>query len=380
MNRLAAVLLGLATATVLFGDPLYAIFAALVAVSTAWILDPQAVRAGFRFGVVLGMVFAAAITGAVVTWTEGPQRGLELGGMVLLRLAILVIVSAVLVRRVDAEALLRTTRRFGFERLGLVLGLALNSLPRIIDATGEVWTAHRMRSLNFLDSLRRLPGLGEVLLAHTARVAEEAAAAASLRGHSALTWTGGELQVPLRTVVLTGPPNRGKTRAILELAELLRNAGIPVVGFAQPGEFEIGSKVGFRIRDLATGEERPLASIGEPSTGFYGTRFKFSEEGFALGRIALGRAQPGSVLVIDEIGPIELRGEGHMAAVREALQQPGLLGTVFVVRKALVPSMLAAVDASDAVVVHIEDHGADVAKTLFEALQLPPAASGILNS
>ena len=187
MNRVAGVLLAVAAVTVLFGDPVYALFAAMVAVAVAWILDPSAVRAGFRFGVVLGIAFAAAITGAVVTWTEGSQRGLELGGMVLLRLAVLVIVGTVLVRRIDAEALLRTTRRLGFERLGLILGLALNALPRIVESSGDVWAANTMRSRNALDRVRRLPGLGEVLLAHTARIAEEAGAVAVMARRPAST-------------------------------------------------------------------------------------------------------------------------------------------------------------------------------------------------
>ncbi len=375
MNRVAGVLLAVAAVTVLFGDPVYALFAAMVAVAVAWILDPSAVRAGFRFGVVLGIAFAAAITGAVVTWTEGSQRGLELGGMVLLRLAVLVIVGTVLVRRIDAEALLRTTRRLGFERLGLILGLALNALPRIVESSGDVWAANTMRSRNALDRVRRLPGLGEVLLAHTARIAEEAAAAASLRGHSALTRAGGVLDVPVRTVVLTGPPNRGKTRAIIELVEHLLRQSVSVAGFAQPGIFEDDRKVGFKIRDLSTGEERVLARLGERADGYYGTRFQFSDEGFALGHDALRSVVPGSVLVLDEIGPVELRGEGHMPAVRTALASTELLGAVIVVRRSLVPTLLADLEASDAVVIDIEDHDEDVVNLMVEALRLPSGSA-----
>lgn len=372
MNRVAGALLAVSVLTVLFGDPIYALFAALVAVAMGWTLDPAAVRTGFRFGVVMGIVFGAAITGAVVTWTEGPQRGLELGGMVLLRLAVLVVVASVLVRRVDAEALLRTTRRLGFERLGLVLGLALNALPRIIESSGDVWAANTMRSRNAFDRFRRLPGLGEVLLAHTARIAEEAAAAASLRGHSALTRTSGALNVPVRTVVLTGPPNCGKTGAIIDLVRAMKRRDVPVAGFVQPGLFENDRKVGFTIRDLSTGEETVLARLGERATGSYGTRFQFSEEGFALGRDALRSAGPGSVLVLDEIGPVELRGEGHMPAVRAALESKELLGAVIVVRRSLIPTLLADLGASDAVVIDIEVCGEEAANRVIEALSLPP--------
>jgi nucleoside-triphosphatase THEP1 len=354
VNALAAVLLFIGTVTVLFGDPIYAAWAAVAAIAVAWILDPPAVRTGLKVGVVLAIVFAAAVTAAVVAWAQGPQRGLETGGMVLLRLLVLTVVAALLVRKVDAEALLRLTKGWGLERLGLVLGLALNSLPRITGAAGEVWSAYRLRSHGTRDRLRRLPGLGEVLLAHTARIAEEAAAAASLRGHNALTRPGVLLKAPWRTVVVTGPPDTGKTAAVIDVAKRLQAEDVPVAGIVQLGEVEEGRKVGFTLRDIATGEEAQLATRDERGRGEFGTRFRFSEEGFRLGRKALARACAGGVLIIDELGPVELRGAGHMPAVRKAISTPGLSGAVVVVRRHLVPSLLAALEASDAVVIDLE--------------------------
>jgi nucleoside-triphosphatase THEP1 len=354
----AGLLLAATAVVVLFGDPLYAAWAALVAIAAAWILYPPAVYTGLRVGVVLAIAFAAAITAAVVAWSQGPQRGLETGGMVLLRLLVLTVVAAILVRKIDAEGLLRQAQRLGFERFGLVLGLALNSLPRITGAASEVWSAYRLRSRSARDRLRRLPGLGEVLLAHTARIAEEASAAASLRGHAALTRPGALLRAPLRTVVVTGPQDSGKTAAVIAVAERLRAEEVPVAGIVQLGQVDDeGFKIGFRLRDIATGDEAQLASRDTSGRGEFGTRFRFSEEGFRLGRTAVSRARAGGVLVIDELGPVELRGAGHMPAVRRAIATPDLVGAVVVVRRPLVPSLLAALEASDAVVIDVEDEG-----------------------
>jgi len=370
VKALAGLMLAVTAVVVLFGDPLYATWAAVVAIAVAWILEPPAVRAGLRVGLVLAIAFAAAITAAVVAWAEGPQRGLEIGGMVLLRLLVLTVVTAVLVRKIDVEVMLRQTRRLGLERVGLVLGLALNSLPRITEAASDVWSAYLVRSRGAGDRLRRLPGLGEVLLAHTARIAEEAAAAASLRGHAALTRPGTLLRAPLRTVVVTGPPDTGKTAAVINVAEMLRAKDVPVAGIVQLGEVDEGRKIGFRLRDIATGEEAQLATRDTRGRGDFGTRFRFSEEGFRLGREALARARAGGVLIVDELGPVELRGAGHMPAVRRAIATPNLAGAVVVVRRPLVPSLLAALEASDAVVIDVESEGEEAVRSIEAALQI----------
>jgi nucleoside-triphosphatase THEP1 len=225
-----------------------------------------------------------------------------------------------------------------------------------------------VRSPRLLDRLRRLPGVGEVLLAHTARIAEEAAAAAALRGHSALTRPGVELGSPVRTVVVTGPPNGGKTEAMAELASRLAEQGRAVAGFVQLGELEDGRKVGFRVRDLGSGAEAVVARLAPRGEGRYGTRFVFHEEGFDLARAALARAGAGAVVIVDELGPVELRGEGHMPAVRAALALPGLAAAVLVVRRPLVPALLAALEATDAVIVDVEEHGRGAVEAIINAL------------
>lgn len=370
MNRAAALLLGAAAVVVLFGQPVYALWAALVALAAAWVLDPPAVRAGLRFGVVLAIIFAACVTAGLVAWAEGSEKGIAIGGMVLLRLLVLTAAAAVIVRNIDVEWILQLTARAGFERLGLVFGLALNTLPHLVEVAGDVWTAHVVRNRKPLDQMRRLPGLGVVLLAHTARIADDAAAAASLRGHSALTRPGVLLRPPVRTVVVTGAPDGGKTAAVVQLAENLAERGVAVSGFAQMGVFDGGQKVGFKVLDLASHDEAGLARLAGRKGGEFGTRFVFSDEGFALGRTALERAAPGGVVIVDELGPVELRGGGHMPAVERAMSLPGLAGAVIVVRRSLVPSLLATLDATDAVVLDIDDLGDSANEAILDALAL----------
>jgi len=329
--------------------------AAVVASAVAWIADRDSFRRVLRVGLILGAVFAAAAATAAVAWASGIDRGLMIGGTVLLRLVVLGTAAAVVTRSVDAETILRLTSRFGMERLGLVFGLALNALPHLSETAATVWNAHRVRSAGRWAAVRRLPALAEVLLAHTSRVADQAAAAAALRGHTALSRTVAPLAPRTRTVVITGPTGCGKSPLVSSVVDELGRRGIPVAGFLQPAIIEDGIKVGFRVEDAATGEVRDLARRVASGGGAFGTSFEFFDEGFDLGRRALMNLSSGSVLVIDELGPVELRGGGHWPAVERALQNSDPAGLVVVVRRSLVPALVEALDAGDVVVVDLEE-------------------------
>jgi nucleoside-triphosphatase THEP1 len=288
---------------------------------------------------------------------------------------VLATAAGVLARGVDADRVLGGIARMGLERTGLVLGLALNSLPRIAETTSEVWLASAMRSRGPLDHIRRVPALGEVLLAHTARIADEAAAAAALRGHRALTASRTRLAVAVRSVVVTGTTNCGKTGAVVAAMEGLSKADVAVAGFIQTAVWEGNQKTGFEVADVARGgSTTTIATRVGPGRGQHGTAFVFHEGGFEAARTALQGTAAGSVLVVDELGPVELRGGGHLPAVKEALRRPDLGGFVVVVRRSLVPSLLAALEATDATIVDVEHHGARSAAAILDALGETPAS------
>jgi nucleoside-triphosphatase len=330
---------------------------ALAIAVTAW-MDRAVLRSALRLGFVLAAVFAAAIGGSAVAWSLGLQRGFEAGGFLLARLLVLWLVAGVVSRSIDADAVLGVFRKLGFERLGLVFGLALNALPRLVVAGRQVWIAHRVRSVSRIEAWKRLPALAEVLLAHTVRIADDAAGAAALRGHSSLVRPPkATLQCQAPVIVLTGRPGSGKTTTLERIIDSLVGEGCDVAGLIQPGEFRDGAKVGFRVRDLQTGEEAPLARRTTRESGQHGTGFKFDEAGLDLARRALASVPEGAVLVVDELGPVELRGQGHMPALRQALASRPPRVLILVVRRHLVPALLAALSATDAHVVDVESEG-----------------------
>lgn len=120
-----------------------------------------------------------------------------------------------------------------------------------------------------------------------------------------------------RTILLRGRPGVGKTTIIKEVVE---NLGGQAGGFYTEEIREGGQRQGFKIVTL-DGQEGILAHVdikGQPRVSRYGVNLKDLEEvGVAALRRALERYP---LVVIDEIGKMELFSEAFRAAVFEAIE------------------------------------------------------------
>jgi nucleoside-triphosphatase len=124
--------------------------------------------------------------------------------------------------------------------------------------------------------------------------------------------------VPPRLLV-EARPGAGKTTAFRRLAELLRERDVPVAGFTTEELREEGRRVGFAVESL-DGRRATLAHVelpGPPRVGRYGVDLE------AFERIALpALGAPRGVVLIDELGKMELASERFRAAVEHLLEQP----------------------------------------------------------
>lgn len=141
-----------------------------------------------------------------------------------------------------------------------------------------------------------------------------------------------------RALLLTGPIGSGKTSAVLALSAHLLGSGMALAGVASPRITEDGRTVGYRVRDLCTGEERLLCSWEPPGLPF--GRFFFRSEALAFANEVLKRAaKEASVLVVDEVGPLELEGGGFAPGLHRARASQAFL--VLTVRPRLLPHVAA---------------------------------------
>jgi nucleoside-triphosphatase THEP1 len=115
-----------------------------------------------------------------------------------------------------------------------------------------------------------------------------------------------------RAAILTGERGVGKTTLCLELAR----GRAEFLGIVSPAIFDdSGAKVGFSALCLETGERWDLGRSDIPLDGPRYGKYSFSAAGFARAIECLERALrlPDRVVVLDEIGPLEMQHHGGFA-------------------------------------------------------------------
>jgi nucleoside-triphosphatase len=121
-------------------------------------------------------------------------------------------------------------------------------------------------------------------------------------------------------IVLTGVAGSGKTTAVLNAARRLMSAGYSVGGCITREIRREGVRIGFEIIDLTTGKAGILASTAikeGPRVGKYTVNLKDLELVAAASvEEAIVRSD---IIVLDEIGPMELMSPEFKRAVRNAL-------------------------------------------------------------
>jgi len=115
----------------------------------------------------------------------------------------------------------------------------------------------------------------------------------------------------------------GKTTFLQRQAARLRAGGRSIGGIAAPTLFERDRRVGYDLVDLHTGSRQPLARLADsnyarPAVGDY----VFDPAAIALGNTTIISAVRNGldVVAIDEVGPLEFRGEGWAPALRQSLR------------------------------------------------------------
>lgn len=143
--------------------------------------------------------------------------------------------------------------------------------------------------------------------------------------------------------LITGAIGCGKTTYCRTQIDAARRAGLDIAGVLSLARFEQGVKVGIDALDLRSGELRPLAHLrraAADATGVVTQRWRFDAETLDWANQALATATPCDLLVVDELGPLELeQGRGWTAGL-VAIDTRAFDAALVVVRHSLIDQAL----------------------------------------
>ena len=136
--------------------------------------------------------------------------------------------------------------------------------------------------------------------------------------------------------ILTGSQGEGKTTFAIKLVELLHKV-YKIGGILSHGTWQYNKRVSFDIEDIMTGTRELLCDTNPSVDGIPFRHFFFKPSGFIFGKCAINNAlaAQADIMIIDEVGPLEMEGKGWAESIEKILNS-GCPVAIFIVRRALV--------------------------------------------
>ncbi|PKP11710.1 MAG: hypothetical protein CVU09_02420 [Bacteroidetes bacterium HGW-Bacteroidetes-4] len=168
-------------------------------------------------------------------------------------------------------------------------------------------------------------------------------------------------------IIITGDVHQGKTTFSQKLVDLSLDAGIAVSGFLTIRTRENTEQTAYQLFFVKSKQTVPFIGTKARKGWFPFRRFFFNPEAFKAGHEFIESAivKNKSLVIIDELGPMELMNQGWSAGVEKLCQNPSIL-QVWVVRKKLVPLIRMKWDVGT---VYLADIGSDTPEVLLEKIK-----------
>ena len=136
-------------------------------------------------------------------------------------------------------------------------------------------------------------------------------------------------------IIVTGTIGVGKTTVCRKLVRIAQSQGYTCGGILT---YKAAGQ-DITIEDIQTGEREILASTSSKYNGPCTPKYFFNSEGINFGIRAIDRGASSDILVVDEIGHLELRGEGFVKVI-EIIKTNKVRNCVLVIRSELLTTFL----------------------------------------
>lgn len=128
------------------------------------------------------------------------------------------------------------------------------------------------------------------------------------------------MQSTKHIILITGTPSAGKTTLITKVIEALKAHGYKTGGMTTKEKRQGELRVGFQIQDLETRRQGWLAHVNQPNGPRIGKYRVNLDDLDSIGASAIQEAiKTADVIIIDEIGPMELYSQAFKQAVQQAI-------------------------------------------------------------
>jgi len=167
--------------------------------------------------------------------------------------------------------------------------------------------------------------------------------------------------------ILTGPVHSGKTTLLKRLVRELKGQKYRIDGFLSEAvreEEEIG---GYDLFDLKRERSIPfIRKTGENEWQRIGSYF-FIPQALAEGEKIILQGKEADILVVDEVGPLELSGKGFWPSLKQVVFQPRTT-CLLVIRKNIIKDFLAMLGKSEVKIFNIKKK--EVFRSLIEEIKI----------
>ena len=269
---------------------------------------------------------------AIVFWSEFStdsilqSDGLIIGAKMIFRAIIVVMVFSAISVELRNPIVKTVLYRRGFSRLYTSLSLAFSILPGVI--------AQISKPGNIL--LRPVNSLSETIN----------------YSESILSDFKKKMQMRQPIYIICGDQREGKTTFLKETIRNLKEVDVKVEGIMAEGIDLHGERTGFNLINVSTEKSKVLCRTSGDSEWIKTGKFYFNPEGLEFGRTILKKLSADSVVVIDEIGPLEMRGEGWTESIESILKSFDNT-MIWVVRRSLTESVIKKFDVRNVSILDI---------------------------
>jgi len=136
-------------------------------------------------------------------------------------------------------------------------------------------------------------------------------------------------------IIVTGAIGVGKTSVCRKLIEIALNQGFTCGGILT----DKATSSSLIVEDISSGKTETFASTDNVYDGPRTPKYSFNPRGIDFGLQAIAKGVSADILVVDEFGHLELRGEGFARAL-DIIKAGKIKNCILVIRTELLPAFL----------------------------------------